>query len=92
LELPFRKNCAEDFGPIFDNFATASLTAYVFGTKDDIGNRVSALATALSQNDKNFGPLTAKNRIFIFTHPPKILRFRNLTANLTAYIFRTNET
>jgi len=35
----------------------------------------------------NFDSLTAKNMTGVFTHPPKIMRFRNLTANLTASSF-----
>jgi len=65
----------------------AILRANISGDEHDIqsGNGVGNYEG--SQTFMNFGPLTAKNRIRVFTHPLKILRFCNLMATLTAYIF-----
>jgi len=49
--------------------STANLKAYIFGTKHDIPNRPSALQATSSQNDMNFGPQTASNWKWVFTHP-----------------------
>ena len=50
---------------------TATSAAYIFGMKDDIDNRSSALfkgSPTSSQNVMNFGPQTASNSTCIFTH------------------------
>ena len=60
------------FGQIRNLMAT--LTAYIFGRKLDIDNRLCVLTTTrvsyIVPKVMNFGPQTASNSTAIFTRPP----------------------
>ena len=59
-----------------------NLTAYIFGIKQDIHKRARALQNTKSstspQNDMNFGPQTASDWTWVFTHLPQILHSTSL--------------
>ena len=70
--------------PIFDDFATqwhlwgpiSPASSMIWARQPENGIGSYKYSPTSSQNSLNFGPLTAKNRTIVFTHPPKSFAWR----------------
>ena len=76
--LPYKSGSQNHLFRRFRNF-TATLTAYVFGTKHNIDNRISALTTTwglLHRRRMSWTLVQKRLKLDLhFTHPPYIMRF-----------------